>query len=362
MKRLVIFAICMAFTALGAPGQSVPSMINYQGILCDSNGSPLVEGNYEIAFRVWGQASGGTTSIWGRIHQVYIKNGLFSAILGDGGSPVISPAAMTDNLLDAFYAQPRYLGLTVVTRLGIPVSSPVELSPRQQITSVPFALHSETAVYATNALSATRATYAAEAQWATNVVTTEDGVPPGTMMAYAGTNAPTGWLLCNGAAVSRAGYAGLFATLGTNYGAGDGSTTFNLPNMKTRLATGQDTGDASFAALGLTGGAKTNSLAVTNMPAHAHLITTPSTNIVVTTGGSHTHSFDVTDDSPWGGWAQWPDTSDPSGANNFPRQSGSSGDHSHSVTFPSSTSSSKGGNIAHNNIQPYVVVNYIVKY
>ncbi|MBA4387355.1 MAG: hypothetical protein C0404_05200 [Verrucomicrobia bacterium] len=348
--------------AMAAAGQSVPAVINYQGTLCDSNGNPLAEGNYEIAFRVWGQASGGATSIWGRIHQVYVKNGQFSALLGDGGSPALNPPAITGNLLDAFYSQPRYLGLTVVTRLGIPVASPVELSPRQQITSVPFALHTETAVYATNALSATRATSATDAQWATNVVATGDGVPPGSIMAYAGTNVPSGWLLCNGAAVSRVAYTNLFATLGTNYGAGDGSTTFNLPNMKTRLASGMDTGDASFTALGRTGGAKTNVLAVTNMPTHAHLVTTPATNVTVAAGGAHTHDYQVSDDTPFGGWAQWPDTVDGGAGQLLTKPTDASGSHTHTVDIPPSTSGPAGGNGAHNNIQPYVVVNYIVKY
>lgn len=60
------------------------------------------------------------------------------------------------------------------------------------------------------------------------------GVPAGTMAAYAGKTIPEGWLICNGAAVSRTTYANLFAEIGTIYGAGDGSTTFNLPNLDAR--------------------------------------------------------------------------------------------------------------------------------
>lgn len=56
-------------------------------------------------------------------------------------------------------------------------------------------------------------------------------VPTGTILPYGGSTAPTGWLLCNGGAISRTTYADLFAIIGTNYGAGDGSTTFNLPNL-----------------------------------------------------------------------------------------------------------------------------------
>lgn len=56
-------------------------------------------------------------------------------------------------------------------------------------------------------------------------------VPTGSILPYGGSTAPTGWLLCNGGAISRTTYADLFAVIGTTYGAGDGSTTFNLPNL-----------------------------------------------------------------------------------------------------------------------------------
>lgn len=66
------------------------------------------------------------------------------------------------------------------------------------------------------------------------------GVPVGAMMAYGGTTAPTGWLLCYGQAVSRTTYAALYAVLGNAYGAGDGSTTFNLPDKRGRISVGKD--------------------------------------------------------------------------------------------------------------------------
>jgi microcystin-dependent protein len=56
--------------------------------------------------------------------------------------------------------------------------------------------------------------------------------PPGTVISFAGSTAPEGWMLCDGAAISRTDYAGLFAAIGTTHGVGDGSTTFNLPNAQ----------------------------------------------------------------------------------------------------------------------------------
>lgn len=60
---------------------------------------------------------------------------------------------------------------------------------------------------------------------------TGGGVPCGTVISYAGTNPPNGWLICNGQAVSRTTYANLFSAIGTTYGKGNGSTTFNVPNL-----------------------------------------------------------------------------------------------------------------------------------
>ena len=82
---------------------------------------------------------------------------------------------------------------------------------------------------------------------------------PGELRPQAGPTVPPGWVLCDGAAVSRTGgYAALFAEIGTTWGAGNGTTTFNLPNLKGRVLVGRDASQAEFDTLGETGGAKTH--------------------------------------------------------------------------------------------------------
>lgn len=82
--------------------------------------------------------------------------------------------------------------------------------------------------------------------------------PIGTIYAFAGNNIPNGYLPCNGSAISRTTYADLFAVIGTTYGSGDGSTTFNLPNLSTNLISNVSTGNLQVKgngiALGLTDG------------------------------------------------------------------------------------------------------------
>lgn len=111
------------------------------------------------------------------------------------------------------------------------------------------------------------------------------GMPIGVVQMFAGASAPSSsWLLCKGAAVSRTTYADLFTLIGTTYGAGDGSTTFNLPNFASRVPIGVGTGSGLTArALGATGGAESATLAETNLPATA-IIVSGSGGIAATPG------------------------------------------------------------------------------
>lgn len=96
-------------------------------------------------------------------------------------------------------------------------------------------------------------------------------LPPGLISPFGGATAPTGWLLCDGTAVSRTVYANLFAAIGTAWGAGDGSGTFNLPDLRGRAAIGSGTGAGLTArSVGQKAGAETIALAVGNLPSHNH--------------------------------------------------------------------------------------------
>jgi microcystin-dependent protein len=92
--------------------------------------------------------------------------------------------------------------------------------------------------------------------------------PTGSVIAFAGSSAPSGWLLCNGSAVSRTTYAILFGVIGTTYGVGDGSTTFNIPDLRSRIPVGK--GDTVNSTLGQTDGVAEGSRSLT----HTHNVTT----------------------------------------------------------------------------------------
>jgi len=155
------------------------------------------------------------------------------------------------------------------------------------------------------------------------VAATDVFPPVGSLLPFGGSTIPTGWLTCDGAAVSRTTYAGLFAALGVTWGAGNGTTTFNLPDGRGRAFIGAGTGTGlTNRVLGASVGNETHALTTAEMPAH-------------------THSY----------------INQPNDAN---RQVDGSNNTAYN-TDVNQTSGSTGGDGAHNNMQPSFVGNWIVK-
>lgn len=101
---------------------------------------------------------------------------------------------------------------------------------------------------------------------------TSDILPPGTLIHSASTAMGTGWLLCNGQAVSRTTYANLFLAIGTRYGTGDGSTTFNVPDARSRslIGAGQGSGLTNRDINTVNVGSETVTMSLANLIAHQH--------------------------------------------------------------------------------------------
>ncbi len=96
-------------------------------------------------------------------------------------------------------------------------------------------------------------------------------VPPGIICDFAGQMAPDGYLLCDGAAVDRTTFAALYAVIGTTYGAGNGTTTFNVPDLRGRVSLGAGKGtNLSQRNLAATGGEEAHTMTLAEMPKHQH--------------------------------------------------------------------------------------------
>lgn len=148
-------------------------------------------------------------------------------------------------------------------------------------------------------------------------------VPAGVIMWKASTFVPTGWLECDGSAISRTTYSALFSDIGTTYGGGDGTTTFNLPNQSRRVIMGKGgSGTATIAnTVGAAGGEETHTLITAEIPSHTHAYQSPPSATVFGVGGSN------------------------------------------AATFPTSglTTGATGGDGAHNNIQPSLIMMMIIR-
>jgi len=147
-------------------------------------------------------------------------------------------------------------------------------------------------------------------------------VPTGSILPYCGTTAPDGWVLCDGAQVNRVDYKALFDVIGTTYGVGDGSTTFNLPDLRQRFPLGKAAAGTGVT-LGSTGGAID----------HTH------------TSAAHTHTFT----SGTASQGTFVSSAAPNDQNMAPQG------HTHSGTTDSTTPGATG-----TNNPPYQVVNYII--
>lgn len=186
-------------------------------------------------------------------------------------------------------------------------------------------------------------------------------IPSGVIFDFAGTVAPQGWLLCSGQAVSRSTYAALFSTIGETYGAGNGTTTFNLPDSRGRVSAGLDNmgGTAAnritAAGSGITGtnlGAAGGVEAITLASAQSG----QASSTVTSTGQSqaHTHVFS-------GVWLPGAGGNTVSGGgawsinNGLVTQSGNV-DHSHNVSLPGAAAASP-----HSSTQPTIMFNKIIK-
>lgn len=176
--------------------------------------------------------------------------------------------------------------------------------------------------------------------------------PTGSIIQFAGSAAPNGYLICDGNAISRTTYAALFNVIGTNYGVGDGSTTFNLPNFKGNVAVGYDSSQTEFDQLGETGGSKTQTLTTAQLPSHSHSAGSLSTNNT----GAHTHP--VYKGGNFGSGGSYEAMNGVSSGSSGTANTNSAGNHSHTI---SGSTGSQGSGNAHNNLQPYLTVNYLIK-
>jgi microcystin-dependent protein len=185
-------------------------------------------------------------------------------------------------------------------------------------------------------------------------------VPLAAVIPYAGSTAPnSSFVLCYGQAISRTTYASLFSLLSTTYGAGDGSTTFNLPDLRGRAIFGVDAMGGSGASrigaivgatIGSAGGTETHTLTEAQLPSHTHAAGT----LAADSSGAHTHSYYYTSGNIYAGGTPGDVTA--SSGSTF--TTSSDGAHTHTI---SGSTGATGSGSAHSNMPPAIVLSYIMR-
>lgn len=311
-------------TALGS-NAGVPTTINHQGTVMVN--SVRYNGAGQFRFAIVDGATGlnlwtndgtevGTSNAPTAAVALAVTDGVYSAALGKAGlMTAIPPAIFANNsntALRVWFSDGSH---------GVQ-----QLSPDHPLGSVPYAMSAP------------------------------DPSLIGEVKLWAGpiANVPSGWLVCDGSAISRTTYANLFQAIGTIHGTGDGSTTFNLPDLRDRLPIGARQDDNGVpktnvtGALTRSGGQATKSLVTAEMPAHSHSGTTGSGNALAyrvvgavgTSANFHHFSGYAT-----GNYADHTDTEYPAAR------------HTHNFT-----TSSAGSGQAFSTMNPYLAMVYIIKY
>jgi microcystin-dependent protein len=241
--------------------------------------------------------------------------------------------------------------LSVKGNAAVGVAIPSDLTPTQ-LTSLlnPFSSTLQGAAPASG--GGTANFLRADGTWTTPV---SASVPTGAVMAFASITPPAGWVNCDGSAINRTTFAALFAVIGTTYGAGNGSTTFNVPDMRGRTAAGYDlanssgrltgalTGGVSASAIGNTGGEQGHALTSGENATHSHTITDPS--------HQHTEGQEATFNIDYASGAVVTTVYALSGVTNPITNLAATG-----ITIDNA-----GSGTDHNTVQPSIVLNWIIK-
>jgi len=338
-RQTIQYFLFLIGISIGLNPATASDLFTYQGKLANAMNMPLSDGQYRIGVRIWENAAPPAQNpenevpLWARKYEVPVQGGVFSLMVGAPGEPWSAPEPLTSSLKLALSGGNRYLDITVMSDANGPEKPAAQwqtLQPRQSLNAVPYAMN---------------------------------GVPTGTVVAFAGAIAPEGWLICDGTTtlpMDDPRYRQLHTTIGNAFNNGaEPAGHFRLPDMRGRTAIGTGAGDtrgpddpqpATNWLRGMKFGTERHKMSLAEMPRHSHSGET-------STDGEHTHSIERGDGTTvtWGdGSGSSTNRIDAAGGGSGTIRARSAGAHKHTIA-------EEGNDQPHNNMQPSLVLNYIIK-
>lgn len=328
-----IVILAFAFTV----NAQAPASFSYQAVVRDLSNNPVANTTLGVQITILRGSSTGSNVFRETHNPVTNSAGLVSLEVGMGN-------ILNGDLQSIDWNNGPYFIEQAIDPNG---GTNYTITSTTQLLSVPYALY---------ARNAGRAESAAVADQANSLSAAGAGglsVPLGTILPYAGTGSsvPAGWLLCDGASYQPSQYPELFSLIGNTYGSNQGQ--FRVPDLRGRGPVGYNVNEGEFNALGKTGGAKTHTLSLNEMPNHNHTGRTGA--------DTHTHFLNYpgvernTTGLSDGIIVTKPgDNENLLTTRNRPPIEIFSNTHGHDI-------SSQGGGAPHNNLQPFLTINFIIK-
>ena len=286
MKKLIIGIIFAVAAGASLPSVAAGAAFTYQGVIKEVGGATPANKNRTIEFRIYDGPGTSARVLWGRAYNVLLDaNGLFNTSLTDAAGSEIDGVPGTDlaGVLARNAGTTLYIGLTVNNSSG-------EISPRQALLAVPYAIHASDAAAASGeftvegkttlkgGLEVSGGTVAVQSLEATdlvvngNVKTSTSGsfagygiTPVGGIIMWSGSpnQIPDGWALCNGQT----------------------SNGKKTPDLSGKFVVGYSASDSDYNSVGNTGGEKSVALTVAQMPSHSHSATVKVSGLAAASNG-----------------------------------------------------------------------------
>lgn len=337
LSKGLLLSIISFFFLIQTSTAQAPDQFSYQGVVRDLSNNLITNTTLGVQITIrQGSASG--SNLFRETHTPVTNGaGLFSIEIGTGTNVNGSLSAINWEMGPFFIEQ-------AIDPMG---GTNYTITGTTQLLSVPYAL------YAKNAGRAASAAVADEASTLAASGAASLTVPLGTILPYAGNagSVPSGWLLCDGTSYDVNEYQSLFNLIGTIYGSEPGR--FRIPNLQGRVPVGYNVNQSEFDNLGEQGGSRTHTLSVAQMPSHNHNFSDPGHGHNLNTAGDfYRYIFVNGNNTSDGGFDNSPDEPNLVTPGPVPQ------------VFNSTTNinfDAQGGNQPHNNLQPYLTINYIIK-